>query len=107
MSYFVAPGNAVLDEIRVERERQDEKWGEQNHPDGTNLKNDGWRTHAREQCQRAAAEGRVTWAHILQEEFVEALAEVGPAKLRAELIQVAAVAVAWIEALDRRERTSS
>ena len=33
----------------------------------------------------------------------KALAEVEPAKLREELIQVAAVAVAWIEAIDRRE----
>ena len=26
---------AVLDEVRAERARQDAKWGEQNHPDGT------------------------------------------------------------------------
>jgi hypothetical protein len=92
----------IAEEIVRERIAQDAKWGEQNHPDGTNLKNDGWREHARSQCQKAAAEGRVTWAHILQEEFVEALAEVEPDKLRTELVQVAAVAQAWIEAIDRR-----
>jgi hypothetical protein len=92
----------VLAEVSEERDAQDAKWGEQNHPDGTNLKNDDWRDHARRQCQTAAAEGRLTWAHILQEEFVEALAEEDPEKLRAELIQVAAVAVAWAEAIDRR-----
>jgi hypothetical protein len=32
----------------------------------------------------------------------EALAEDDPTLLRAELIQVAAVAVAWVEAIDRR-----
>jgi hypothetical protein len=100
------PTSKVLVEIVKERAAQDAKWGEQNHPDGTNLQNDGWRTHARTQCQRAAAEGRVTWAPILQEEFVEALAETDPAKLRAELVQVAAVATAWIEAIDRREARS-
>lgn len=93
----------VLNEIREERQRQDAKWGEQNHPDGTNLLNAEWRAHARKQCQTAAAEGRVTWAHILQEEFVEALAEVEPELLRAELLQTAAVCVAWIEAIDRRK----
>ncbi|MFI1165600.1 hypothetical protein ACH4UM_18790 [Streptomyces sp. NPDC020801] len=36
------------------------------------------------------------------EEALEALAEDDPGKLRAELVQVAAVAVAWIEAIDRR-----
>jgi hypothetical protein len=36
------------------------------------------------------------------EEVREAMAESDPAKLRVELVQVAAVSVAWIEALDRR-----
>jgi hypothetical protein len=46
----------------------------------------------------------VTWAHILTEEFYEALAEADPEKLREELVQVAAVAVAWVECLDRMRR---
>jgi hypothetical protein len=93
---------SVLGEVAVERARQDARWGEQSHADGTNLDNAEWRDHSRDLTQRAADEGRVTWAHILQEEFVEALAEVEPARIRAELIQVAAVAVAWAEAIDRR-----
>jgi hypothetical protein len=64
----------VLDEVQDERRRQDAKWGEQNHPDGT----------------------------IALEEVFEALVETDPAKLRDELLQVAAVAVAWVEAIDRR-----
>jgi hypothetical protein len=94
-------------DIEAERARQLTKWGDQRHPDGTNLENDGWRDHAQSQCQRAAAEGRITWAHILQEEFVEALAEVEPDKLRAELIQVAAVCAAWIGDIDRRDVTTA
>lgn len=45
------------------------------------------------------------WRHILDEEVAEALAETDPERLRAELVQVAAVAVQWIEALDRRAAT--
>jgi hypothetical protein len=93
---------SVLHEIARERSRQDAKWGEQDHSDGTNLANDSWRDHSRSLTNRAAAENRLTWAHVLQEEFTEAMAEVDPAALRAELVQVAAVATAWIEAIDRR-----
>lgn len=51
----------------------------------------------------AADGGRHTRADILFEEFVEALAEDDPAKLRGELIQVAAMAVDWIADIDARQ----
>lgn len=78
----------VLDAIIAERQRQDEKWGEQNHVEPL-------------------------WATILGEEFGEvcraslAIEAVGlndsalVEHLRSELIQVAAVAVAWVECLER------
>lgn len=93
----------VLIEVLFERYRQDEQWGEQNHPDGT-----GWGNlpalaeAARQRCKKAAAEGKVTWFHILDEEVREAFAERDPVRLREELVQVAAVAAAWVEAIDRR-----
>jgi hypothetical protein len=100
----------VLAEIGYERTRQDAKWGEQNHPDGTGPRHlvlDMIPTElamhdARTLCQRYADMGILTWRDILTEEACEALAESDPARLRAELIQVAAVAVNWIEAIDRR-----
>lgn len=75
---------AVLDEVLAERSKQDTKWGMQNH-------------------------GVMGWILIEAEEFGEAAKEANevhfrgkdPAAYRAELIQVAAVAVAAIEALDR------
>lgn len=70
---------AVFIEIRKERNRQDRKWGEQNH-------------HP------------VKWLAILGEEEGEACKAVLENSLleyRAELVQVAAVAVAAIECLDR------
>jgi len=96
----------VEGDVRREREAQDQKWGEQNHPDGTGDAQ-VWADHARAVCQQAAANGSVTWKHILWEEVAEAFAETDPAKLRTELIQVAAVAMTWVEAIDRRKRTGS
>jgi hypothetical protein len=101
-----AATRAVLDEIASERRRQDDKWGEQNHPDGTRASNQDWAEEARAACQHAADEDALTWAAVLYEEFTEALAEEDPAKLRTELLQVAAVAVAWAEAIDRRTSTT-
>lgn len=97
----------VLAEVRDERERQHAKWGEQNPPDGTGpqRRQDIFALDpdlAKGRCAVAFQEGRGTWAHILAEEVAEALVESDPAKLRAELVQVAAVAVQWIEAIDRR-----
>lgn len=98
----------VEGDVRREREAQDLKWGEQNHPDGTGgTTREAIRDRMRSRCQTAAAQGRVTWSMILQEEVTETLAEDDPAKIRTELIQVAAVAMTWVEAIDRRKRTGS
>lgn len=109
---------SIWTEVRGERERQDELWGEQNHPDGTGpaVSFDGVFRMAemaaanRLACKAAAGEyaemsgrGPLTWRHILLEEVFEALSESDPAKLREELVQVAAVTVQWLEAIDRRE----
>lgn len=94
----------VLSEVLAERIRQDDRWGEQNHPDGTGVTPEQIKLaeNAKAMCQQAFAEGRGDWAHVLFEEVREALAESGLPQLRAELVQIAAVAVAWIEAIDRR-----
>ena len=93
----------ILPEIAAERARQDAKWGEQNHPDGTGNAGDAHVARlAKSWCDNAAKRGALTYRHILDEEVQEAFAESDPAKLRAELVQVAAVAVAWIECIDRR-----
>lgn len=77
----------VCGDVILERSRQDQKWGQQDHPDPF-------------------------WYVILGEEvgevgraiFERARGSIdGYRELRDELIQVAAVAVAWVEALDRSE----
>lgn len=92
----------ILDDVIDERIEQDLKFGVQDLPYGTG---DEWlRAMAdvsRSECDEAFARGQGTFRHILLEEVYEALAETDPAKLRAELIQVIAVGVKIVEAIDR------
>lgn len=70
---------SLMNELKSERERQNEKWGEPNH-------------HA------------YKWLAILGEEYGEAckdILDVNPLNYRNELLQVAAVAIAAIESFDR------
>ena len=102
----VVPGASVAREIIQERVRQDAKWGEQNHPDGTGptMTSLNRAEQARHACDYAHRNGTGTWRHILEEEVAEAFAESDPNRLREELVQVAAVAAAWVECIDRRSR---
>jgi hypothetical protein len=107
------PDEHIVIEVLTERYNQHEKWGEQSHPmiaDVTDEAVADGHAYFGEMADRykalnarSAAEGRLDWAGILLEEVYEALAEVDPEHQRAELVQVAAVAVAAIEAIDRRE----
>jgi hypothetical protein len=103
MGRTLGPDAAILAEVQDERARQDNRWGEQNHPDGTgSLTQVIEADKAREGCKAAFGRGDGTWMHVLIEEVFEAFAEEDAVKLRAELVQVAAVAAAWIAAIDRR-----
>jgi|SRR5690554_3483452 len=98
----------VLYEINHEMDRHLKLWGEQNHPDvgpdsldymisSTDLWREKWEND-RDNLQ-------MNWSVILGEEVAEALdaAEDGDVEaLHTELVQVAAVAASWVEALDRR-----
>jgi hypothetical protein len=111
--------SSVIDDVVKERARQDEKWGEQNHPDLPAAIADlssaeiaavlGIATApvATRSCESAFAVNSGSWSRILIEEVaevVEAAAVRDSASLRRELIEVAAVAVAWAEAIDRRSK---
>lgn len=100
--------STILKEIYEERKKQDDKWGEQNHPItgespwfARNQCNE-----LREQCEARFMAGDGDWNDILQEEVWEALADAAEGNMkgcRKELIQVAAVVVAMIENIDREE----
>lgn len=78
----------VLNLIRAELERQNNKWGEQNHDDYR------WLAILIEEVGEAAQA-------ILHDEFGGSHA--GTAKT--ELVHVAAVAVQWLECMERRQLT--
>lgn len=104
----------VLQEIDAERVSQDVKWGVQSHPMhffGEDVRYyadmaESWKRSNAARVREATKLGRpkganCAWDGILLEEVFEALAETDPAAQRVELIQVAAVAVAMIEHIDR------
>ena len=80
----------VYDDIQKERNRQDRKWGVQRHKSGT------WQMILSEEV------GEVAQAS-LAEMFDRNRTEKKRGELRKELVQVAAVAVAWIECIDGKE----
>lgn len=97
----------VLLEVRYERQRQTEKFGQESHPDGIGLDLEIFGTAtecmkvAQEACDDCANDNSITFWHILFEEVMEANAAPDKANLREELIQIAAAAVAWVEKIDR------
>ncbi len=99
-----APGALarVLEDVAAERKAQDQMWGVQEFPDGTGPEFTTQAEEAKQDCAAAWSRGDLTWRHILTEEFFEALAETDPGALRTELVQTAAVAVKWVQSLDRR-----
>lgn len=76
---------SVILDIEVEREKQDAKWGEQNHTD------EWWLAILSEEL------GEV--AQCILHDFFGGKAE---GHLREELVQLVAVGVAWLECIDRQ-----
>lgn len=108
----------VLAEVADERGRQDEKWGEQNHPDVSaivighpesvpDVHGVPSATDAKLMTESRAAAGLVSWADIAIEKLAEALeaaAECDEDAARTEVVQLTAVCVQWVQAIDRRRQ---
>lgn len=96
--------DAIAGEIAAERRRQVARWGRQDHP---SVGPAGTEPFAPVVARwRAVNDARMesgahSWDAILLEEVFEALVEADPVRRRAELVQVAAVAAAEIESIDR------
>jgi len=103
----------IFQEIKEERKRQDEKWGEQNHPclDQSLINRSPERMceeyeipteeRAKQLCDRNFNTKSGTFAHIAIEEMSEVVSAFDIHKRREELIQLGAVCVAWVEKIDR------
>ncbi|MGL5852633.1 MAG: hypothetical protein ACRCZD_17780 [Phycicoccus sp.] len=106
-----SPWDDLLAQVGEELDNQLVRWGVQDHPlvgggdwAGRNVA-EYRRNEATLQEQNAgrAQMGTMGWDTILQEEVFEALSESNPEKAVAELIQVAAVAVAAADSLRRND----
>lgn len=103
----------LLEEIFLERERQDEKWGPQNHPLLFRLESrksyeamaEAWRRVNADRIGRRNSEGappdrNAAWDGILIEEVCELFGSETALTAREELVQVAAVAFAMLEQME-------
>ena len=103
--------NPLFQAIQREQDRQLAKWGQQDHPSFLEMDDDEredrrkFSEAVKEDTDDAAKDGTLTWEHILVEELFEAKAETeNDENLKTELIQVAAVALSWIESIERKRR---
>jgi len=96
----------ILADIREERREQDLKWGQQNHPWNLGYSWAALKTaaRARTKVDNLSRKHLIDYAGILAEEFYETIEETDIHKARTELIQLAAVAVAAIESIDRNQQ---
>ena len=110
--HVIVHTESVYDKIKNERDRQDTKWGPQDHPSIKNgMISDFLSSYygiptedeAKLACDIAFKDGHGTWSHILIEELSEAIHAKTEEKRKEELIQVAAVAIAWIESIEINE----
>lgn len=106
MSYLPSVAETI-DAIKYEILRQHQTWGQQNHP---SVPKKGEPAHgipaervAKIQCELARTNNRMTWAHILVEEVAEACCADSPQHMIEELVQVAAVAISWVDSIHRNE----
>lgn len=99
---------SALADVAAERFAQIEKWGDQTGLTfgTTGTYEDLQRSYdARRACERAFAAGDGNYRAIITEEFWEVMAATSRDNLREELVQLAAVAVAAVEALDKQGRS--
>ncbi len=91
----------VFAQAAMERHRQRIKWGLQSLPNGTG-RHDDWQVAEfyKRVTDANDKDGTLSWRDVLLEKVFESLAETETEELRTELIQVIAVAAAWIGDLD-------
>lgn len=99
----------VLEEVHAERTAQQDKWGMQDHPciREDSIYGIAPERIAKEQCDERFRDGKGSWLDIAIEELAEAHGAKTDEERREELVQMAAVCVAWVQAIDRRHGKES
>ena len=98
---FLRIRTRVFHDVLIEAARASEKFGNENL-DGCRPDLVAVAEAIKLETDAQMENGETTWSAIIAEEFMEVLTEEDPVKRRAELVQLAAVAVRWAEAIDRR-----
>jgi hypothetical protein len=108
----LAATHRILAEVAAERERQHARWGQQDLPLANPQAHTGaarcamhglpFEVEARRLCEARTKYGTLSYADIIVEELVEAIAASALGAARAELVQAAACIVQAIESIDRR-----
>ena len=106
---------AVLQEVIRERQRQTMKYGDNSDLEDGSGPGTCWLLPFTNACASTIEDklradyidyeedaGKPTWVHLIREEVAEAFQERDPKRLAAELIQVAALCVSWVEKIDAR-----
>lgn len=101
----------ILRDVLTERQRQFDLWGDQDHP--SVCKSDENRpiteiyglptaAEAREDVEVSRELGYLSWAGIATEELSEVVEARTEEERREELVQLTALLIGWIEAIDRK-----
>lgn len=114
MESMVGPlRSTVIDEVRKALARQDASIGMfRDFADGsagralhgpTVSRDMDAEREARRKRLDAERTGRITWRHLLDEAHASVVSSGPEPRIRAQLVELAALAVSWIEAIDRRK----
>lgn len=98
-------GTEIFAEVFAERIRQEQKFPDQHLPSASIQRIVPSADYAKDRTNSAFETGTASWEDVLVEEVCEAVDEAqagDTAKLRVELIQVAAVAFRWIWEIDQQ-----
>lgn len=94
---------AAVADVLAEFGRLAESYGTTDRRNGTNAHDFGQRAEqAAGVVVRARQKGRLSWRHVLAEQYWAVLAETDRAALRQQLVRLAAHTLLWVVALDRR-----
>ncbi len=98
--------DAYAQEVVAERVRQNKKWGPQTHIDTTDLTPSYVIPEETTKilCELERSCDKLSWSSIAAEELSEAVWAKDAQSRREELIQLAAVCLAWVEDIDQRNQ---
>lgn len=97
----------LLAEVAQQRTWQAHQYGSPDYPDGTGMHYQHQASDAYRRVTQLLLEGKLTWADVLKQIHAEVLQQDEPAKLREQLIWLAAFVVGWADEIDKRPPATS